>query len=377
MKPIIVGYDPGTTAAIAILDTKGSIVLIKSKRGFKQSEMIELITGSGKPLVIAGDRNPLPKGVEKLASSLGCKAYSPIKTLSVSEKEKIVDEFAGKIKDEHEKDALASAIKAFNTYSKVFERTENLLSSMGFSKFYEKIIDSVISREAGNINEAINKLLVDYKKKQGIPRMSKVEEKKFSNRIIDELKERIKGLEKDVVILKGYSQSLKNKVKESEGRLENYRKEVSEKKDVNSLKVIEKLKAELKEKESLIEFLKSSRNLESNGYVTIVELDEIKDSKIKDLDQKVGLEDRVVLAGRLDNVQVLNDYKIKAFISETEPDKDIFERVDFPIIAKKDISIEKVKDISVVKKDVFDDLLKKVRKVGFVQWIEGHKKRKF
>lgn len=143
------------------------------------------------------------------------------------------------------------------------------------------------------------------------------------------------------------------------------------------MKVIEKLKADLKEKESLIEFLKSSRNLESNGYVTIVELDEIKDSKIKDLDQKVGLEDRVVLAGRLDNVQVLSDYKIKALISKTEPDKDIFERVDFPIIAKKDISIEKVKDISVVKKDVFDDLLKKVRKAGFVQWIEGHKKRKF
>lgn len=284
---------------------------------------------------------------------------------------------AGKIKDEHEKDALASAIKAFNTYSKVFERTENLLSSMGFSKFYEKIIDSVISGEAGNINEAINKLLVDYKKKQGIPRMGKVEEKKFSNKIIDELKERIKGLEKDIVILKGYSQNLKNKVKESEDRLENYRKEVSEKKDVSSLKVIEKLKADLKEKESLIEFLKSSRNLESNGYVTIVELDEIKDSKIKDLDQKVGLEDRVVLAGRLDNVQVLSDYKIKALISKTEPDKDIFERVDFPIIAKKDISIEKVKDISVVKKDVFDDLLKKVRKAGFVQWIEGHKKRKF
>lgn len=137
---------------------------------------------------------------------------------------------AGKIKDEHEKDALASAIKAFNTYSKVFERTENLLSSMGFSKFYEKIIDSVISGEAGNINEAINKLLVDYKKKQGIPRMGKVEEKKFSNKIIDELKERIKGLEKDIVILKGYSQNLKNKVKESEDRLENYRKEVSEKK---------------------------------------------------------------------------------------------------------------------------------------------------
>ena len=143
------------------------------------------------------------------------------------------------------------------------------------------------------------------------------------------------------------------------------------------MRVIEKLKNELKEKESLIEFLKSSRNLESSGYVPVLEVNEINDDKIKELDQKFDLVDKVVLANRLDNVQVLNDYKIKALIAMTEPGKNILEKVDFPVIAKKDISIEKVKDISVVKKDVFEEVLKKVRKAGFVQWIEGHKKRKF
>ena len=127
----------------------------------------------------------------------------------------------------------------------------------------------------------------------------------------------------------------------------------------------------------MIEFLKSYRNLESSGYVPVLEIDEINDDKIKELDQKFDLVDKVVLANRLDNVQVLNDYKIKALITMTEPGKNILEKVDFPVIAKKDISIEKVKDISVVKKDVFEEVLKKVRKAGFVQWIEGHKKRKF
>ncbi|MCX6821257.1 MAG: hypothetical protein NTW30_00615 [Candidatus Aenigmarchaeota archaeon] len=143
------------------------------------------------------------------------------------------------------------------------------------------------------------------------------------------------------------------------------------------MRVIEKLKNELKEKESLIEFLKSYRNLESSGYVPVLEVDEINDDKIKELDQKFDLVDKVVLANRLDNVQVLNDYNIKALITMTEPGKNILEKVDFPVIAKKDISIEKVKDISVVKKDEFEEVLKKVRKAGFVQWIEGHKKRKF
>ncbi|MCX6821256.1 MAG: DUF460 domain-containing protein [Candidatus Aenigmarchaeota archaeon] len=214
MKPIIVGYDPGTTAAIAILDTKGRILLLKSKRGFKKSEIINLITEIGKPLMIAGDKHPLPKSVEKLASSLGCKAYHPIKTLSVSEKEKVVNEFAGKIKDEHEKDALASAIKAFNAYSKVFEKTENLLSSIGMNELYEKVIYLVISGEVENINGAVNRLLTDFRKNQEIPRVSKVVEKEYSNKVIKELKERIKILENDVIILKKYNQSLKGKLKE-------------------------------------------------------------------------------------------------------------------------------------------------------------------
>jgi hypothetical protein len=377
MKPIIVGYDPGTTAAVAILDTKGNILLLKSKRGLKKSEIIDLITGIGKPLMIAGDKHPLPKNVEKLASSLGCKAYSPVKTLSVSEKEKLVYEFAGKIKDEHEKDALASAIKAFNTHSKVFERTENLLSSIGFSNFYEKVIGLVISGEVENINEAINRLLVDFRKKQEIPRINKVEEKGPSNKTINELKEKIKSLEKDIVILKKYNQNLKNRLKEDEYKFENYREKISEKKDDGSLKVIERLKNDLKEKEALIEFLKSSRKLEFDGYVTMLEISEIKEGIIEDLDQKIDLTDKVIIVNRLDNIQILNDYKIKAVVSTTEPSKEVLEKVDFPVIAKKDISIEKVKDISVVKKDEFEDVLKKVRKTGFVQWIEGHKKRKF
>lgn len=376
MKPIIVGYDPGTTAAIAILDTKGQILLLKSKRGFKQSEIIDLIMGIGKPLMIAGDRHPLPKSVEKLASSLGCKAYRPMKTLSVSEKEKLVNEFAGKIKDEHVKDALASAIKVFNVYSKVFERTKNLLSSLGLSELYEKVIDLVLRGEVENINEAVNRLLIDLRKKQEIPRISKVIEKEPLNKTISRLQERIKSLEKDLIIIKQYNQSLKNKLKENEDILEGYRKKLSEKTDVGSLKFIEKLKSELKEKESLIEFMKSSRNLELNGYVPMLEVSEINDSVIKELDQKFDLLDKVILVNKLDNAQILNDYRIKALITMTEPGKEILEKVDFPIIAKKDISIEKLKDISVVKKDEFEEVLKKVRKTGFVQWIEGHKKRR-
>ena len=32
MKPIIIGYDPGTTAALAIIDTSKNILYLKSKK---------------------------------------------------------------------------------------------------------------------------------------------------------------------------------------------------------------------------------------------------------------------------------------------------------------------------------------------------------
>ena len=376
MKPIIIGFDPGTTAAIAILDTKSQLLLLRSKRSFKKSEIIDLITGIGKPLMIAGDRNPLPRSVKKLASTLGCKAYSLVKTLSVSEKEKIVYEFIGKIKDDHEKDALASAIKAYTTYSKVFERTEHLLSSLRMNELYEKVVDAVIRGEVGNINEAVNKLLANSKK-QEVPKISKKIEKEHSNKTITELKEKMRILENDIIILRKHSQNLENRLKGNEERFDYYRKELTKKTETDSTKVIERLKNELKEKECLIHFLKSFRRLELNGYVPMLEIGEINESIIKDLNQKFDLTGKVILATRLENIQILNDYKIKALITVTEPSKTILEKVDFPVMAKKDISIEKLKDILVVKKDEFEEVLKKVRKAGFVQWIEGHKKRKF
>ena len=82
-KPIIVGYDPGTTAALAILDTKGEILFLKSKRSFKRGDIIDAITDMGKPLLVAGDRRPIPKSVERMARSLGCRPFYPKKSLSI------------------------------------------------------------------------------------------------------------------------------------------------------------------------------------------------------------------------------------------------------------------------------------------------------
>jgi len=379
-KPIIVGYDPGTTAALAIIDTKGEILLLKSKRGFKKGEVIDAITSIGKPLMVSGDRHPLPKGVEKLASSLGCRSFHPRKSLTNIEKGKLVHNFTEKIENNHEKDALASALEAFKYHSRLFERADGLLSSLGLSELYDKVVQSVIIGEVENITEAINRTLTELRRK--VPKVSKrkVVERSILENTVLRLQKKIKRLEKDALILKKYNQGLKNKLKDSERRITYYKKKLTEKLDLDSLGTIKKsmdrLKDELEQNKSLIEQLRLFRKLELSGYIPIIELNEIRDSIAKDLNPTIDLGDRVILVNRLENVQVLNDYKIKALIVLNEPSERILEKVNFPIVIKKDISIEKVKNISVVKEKEFEEKIKQARKTGFVKWLKGHKKRR-
>ena len=379
-KPIIVGFDPGTTAALAILDTKGEILLLKSKRGFKKGEIIDAITRIGKPLIVAGDRYPLPKSVEKLASSLGCRYYHPRKSLSNADKVKLVEDFKERIEDDHERDALASALEAFKAHSSVFERTENILSSLGLSDLYDRIVELVITGKVENITEAINRTLDKMREKRKVPKIKEKVVVKPVSKSVAELQRKIKGLEKDVQILKKYNESLKEKLRDSQERVKYYKKKIKQKLDIDSIGTIKKnmdrLRNELEGSKSLIERLKLFREYELTGFIPIIELDEITLEKVKDLDKKIGLEDRVVLVNNPNNAQILNDYKIKALIAKKEPSERILEKVNFPIIVKEDISIENLKNILVVKRELFEEKLKKARKEGFVQWLSGHKKRK-
>jgi hypothetical protein len=378
-EPIIVGYDPGTTAALAIMNTRGKILFLKSKRGFKKGEIIDIITDIGKPLIIAGDKRPLPKSVEKMARTLGCKPFYLRKSLSVTEKNWIVHDFLKQLKDDHEKAALSSAFNAFRHYSKVFKRTHEILEAKGMSNLYDRIVEATVTGEVENITEAINRMLSSEVK---LPETTQkvVDEKIVLNKTVSGLQERIKILEKDISILKETNEKLKNKLEMREKDLSYYRNKTQEKINLSSLqemkKNIDALKQNLKHYIDLTETLKSFREVELKYYYPIIEFEEIRDSIAKDFDKDLDLEDRVIFAEDIENAQVLNDYKIKALITSNKSNENILNKVDFPIILKKDISIEKVKNISVVKKQDLEECIKKTRKTGFIQLLQDYRKRK-
>ncbi|MGC8812001.1 MAG: DUF460 domain-containing protein [Candidatus Aenigmatarchaeota archaeon] len=158
-RGIIVGIDTGLTVGIAILDTKGNIIDLTSKKEARKSEIIKHILKFGKPLLIASDVNPMPKAIEKIASSLGSKIYYPEVSLSNVEKVKIIQKYEKFIKDSHQKDALAACLKAFKHYHELFLRIEDFLKKIDKKEIYENVVEEVMKSESENIVNVTKKIL--------------------------------------------------------------------------------------------------------------------------------------------------------------------------------------------------------------------------
>lgn len=112
-EPLIIGIDPGNTTAVAALNLEGEEELLESRLEFSQDEVINCIIETGYPVIIAGDRAEMPSSVEKIASSVGARKFSPEEDLSRRRKEEL-----GKGSNSHEKDAYAAALHAYKRMSK-------------------------------------------------------------------------------------------------------------------------------------------------------------------------------------------------------------------------------------------------------------------
>ncbi len=106
----IVGVDPGTTTAFAVLDLKGRVLRTGSSRSWGFSELVGLLIESGHPLIIATDKNPAPGTVERIKRAFSAILHTPASSLSVEQKQRDTKLFD--YSNEHERDALAAAIDA-------------------------------------------------------------------------------------------------------------------------------------------------------------------------------------------------------------------------------------------------------------------------
>jgi len=116
---IIVGIDPGTTAGIAALNLDGDLIHLSSSRILNPAEIISVISGIGKPVLIATDKADMPSGVEKIRRAFSAAAWTPSKDVLIKDKYELVEGYL--FSNDHERDALSAAVCAYRSYANKFD----------------------------------------------------------------------------------------------------------------------------------------------------------------------------------------------------------------------------------------------------------------
>ena len=117
---VIVGIDPGTTTAAAVVGLDGTVHARFSSRTADTAAVTEWIIEQGRPIIVAADVEPMPETVEKFRRSFDAAGWHPTTDLPVDEKLHRTREVG--YENDHERDALAAALYAYDAHLDQFER---------------------------------------------------------------------------------------------------------------------------------------------------------------------------------------------------------------------------------------------------------------
>jgi len=202
---LIVGIDPGTTTAYAILDIYGNVVSVKSAKNFGINALLAEVTQLGKIAVIGTDKAKIPSLVEDFSAKTGARIIHPNEDLKLDEKRGIVKEF--KTENEHQDDALASSLFAFRKIKGILNKIDAFAKESKKESIKDGIIDLVLTKEV-SIREAIDIIESPDKEERGIIKKV-IEEKVMRQNDFMRLYRIVKRYEKEVVLLKKQNGNLK------------------------------------------------------------------------------------------------------------------------------------------------------------------------
>jgi predicted RNase H-like nuclease (RuvC/YqgF family) len=117
---IIVGIDPGTTTAIAVVTLEGELRMLHSSRTISIPDVIEMIAEQGRPLIIASDVFPTPNAVEKIRRAFNAVSGSPEVIMTAGDKIELATPYG--YSNNHERDAIAAAVSVYRKNKNKFEQ---------------------------------------------------------------------------------------------------------------------------------------------------------------------------------------------------------------------------------------------------------------
>jgi predicted RNase H-like nuclease (RuvC/YqgF family) len=205
-KYIIVGVDPGTTTGLALLDLEGNLIKLHSSRNTSVSDVIEIISQQGRPIIVAADVSPVPGTVEKIRRTFNAISGELVESLSAVNKINLARPYG--YRNDHERDALAAAAYVFKRYKNKFDQIRKRIPQ-GID--VDECIALVI--RGHTIESAIAALTT-----KDVSQEKKIDEGGIEHRDdkIYELIENIKKYKETINNLKTYQEDLKSRIKKKD-----------------------------------------------------------------------------------------------------------------------------------------------------------------
>ena len=211
---VIVGIDPGTTTAAAVVSLDGRVLAQFSSRTADTAEVTEWLIEQGRPLIVAADVTPIPQTVEEFRRSFEATAWIPDSDLPVDEKLHRTRDH--EYENDHERDAMAAALYAFDDREDQFDRITEKTPPQ-FDR--EEVIAHVVANES-SVEAALAELSDDEDGDD--------EESTHEPRELTSEEQRIKDLEAQVDRLQSHNEELQAEIADREDTIEKYEEELSE-----------------------------------------------------------------------------------------------------------------------------------------------------
>ena len=362
----IVGVDPGTTTAIAVLDLDGNLLGVKSRKGWSPAEVVEYILSFGKPVIIATDKSNPPDFVSKLRASFNAVLHVPKEDTSVERKKYLVSPFRKEISNDHERDALSAAIDAYNAHkSKLLNVEKRIPPGIDVDAIKAGIIRGMTLRELIERKDDRSELKSRVKKQL----KAEVRELRARDRLIRELEDENRLLRKQVEELKDEVERLRSKLvamareEHREIRRENYVKSLEA--ELSELrKLLKEKDRTIEELEERVKALKTMKILEFSGWKSVKLLEKFTREYIERLEREVGIKEGDVIyidssaGGGKSQAEYLCSRGIKAVIAEKDKMAhtalEVFYEREIPVINRNEMSIKVADGFAIVNASEFE-----------------------
>ena len=368
---VVVGIDPGTTTAAAVVSLDGQVLDVYSTRTADTADVIEWLIERGRPVVVAADVTPIPETVEKFRRSFDAAGWTPNSDLPVDEKLHRTREAA--YENDHQRDALAAALFALDDHEDQIARISQKVPP---DVERGEVIARVVAGEESV--EAVLRDLADDEERDE-------DESEHEERELTEEEEEIRRLRERVERLESHVDDLNETIDEREETIEEYeeklsdakreeRRQARERREVKRLerendrleRRVESLEDENEELDEKLERLKRLWKLDHSNFadvdtdgdlVSVKVIEQFTRDAIETADEEYGLAagDVVYLrdasgagrstAERLAEIDPRVVLRSGGNLSEVA-DRILFEH-DIPVSPADDVAIQEVDELAV------------------------------